>query len=57
MEAYLLEWIRDFVRLMFEEAGVEYEDDVGNREGVQAVLKYYEGKAYRSSHYGSPNIG
>ena len=33
----------DFVRLMFEEAGVPYED-VGNTEGVEAVLRYYQGK-------------
>lgn len=34
----------DFVRLMFEEMGVEYVD-VGRVEGVQAVLQYYNGVA------------
>ena len=34
----------DFVRLMFEEMGVEY-IDVGRVEGVQAVLQYYNGAA------------
>jgi len=34
----------DFVRLMFEEMGVEYVD-VGRVEGVQAVLQYYNGTA------------
>ncbi|XP_019858949.1 PREDICTED: glutathione S-transferase-like isoform X2 [Amphimedon queenslandica] len=33
----------EFVRLMFEEAGVTYED-VGETQGVQAVLEYIQGK-------------
>ena len=33
----------EFVRLMFEEAGVTYED-VGETQGVQAVLDYMQGK-------------
>ena len=33
----------DYVRLMFEEAGVQYED-VARSEGVESVLKYYQGR-------------
>ena len=33
----------EFVRLMFEEAGVTYED-VGETQGVQTVLDYMQGK-------------
>ena len=33
----------DYVRLMFEEAGVQYED-VSRSQGVECVLQYYQGR-------------